>query len=65
MDMALSTLCGTTVSEETNFHMLCECTGDIDLVGERTKRSRQMRAAITKTLTKHMSKEQLKVLLDL
>ena len=63
MDMALCKLCG--IAEETNFHMLCECTGDIDLVGERTKWIRQMRAVITKTLTKHMSKEQLKVLLDL
>jgi len=63
LDMAICKVCGE--AEETNLHMLCECTGQIDLITERKVWISKMRTVIKTTLSKYMSKEQLKVFLEL
>ena len=56
-------LCGLT--EETNLHMLCECTGNTELVTERRIWIQKMRKVIKENLSKHMSTAQLDAILGL
>ena len=53
------------IAEETNLHMLCECTGNIELVTEHRIWIQEMRSVIRDTLSKHMNQAQLDVLLSL
>ena len=62
-DSAVCKLCG--LAEETNLHMLCECTGNTELVTERRVWIRKMRSVIRETLSKHLSQANLDVLLGL
>ena len=62
-DMAICKLCEK--AEETNLHMLCDCTGNIELVTERKLWIRQMRKIVNDTLHKQMSKTQYEVMLGL
>ena len=62
-DSAVCKLCG--LAEETNLHMLCECTGNTELVTERRVWIRKMRSVIRETLSKHLSQVNLDVLLGL
>ena len=63
LDMAICKLCGA--AEETNLHMICECTGHIDLVTERKVWICKMRKVIRTNMTKHTSREQSTVFLEL
>jgi hypothetical protein len=60
---AICKLCG--IAEETNLHMLCECTGNTELVTERRLWIRKMRCVIRDNLSKHMNTAQLEALLSL
>jgi len=60
---AVCKLCG--IADETNLHMLCECTGNTELVTERRLWIRKMRCVIRDTLSKHMNQAQLDALLSL
>ena len=54
---AVCKLCG--IADETNLHMLCECTGNTELVTERRIWIRKVRIVIRDTLSKHMNQAQL------
>ena len=61
-DVALYKLCEK--AEETNLHMLCECTGNTELVTERKVWIRRMRKVVKDNLSKQMSTAQFEVMLD-
>ena len=52
-------------AEETNLHMLCDCTGNTELVTERKSWIRRMRKIVKDALRKQMSPAQYEVLLGL
>ena len=60
---AVCKLCG--LADETNLHMLCECTGNTELVTERRIWISKMRKIVKDNLSKHMKAEQLAVLMSL
>ena len=60
---AVCKLCG--IADETNLHMLCECTGNTELVTERRSWISKMRSVVKGTLVKYMNTIQLDVLLSL
>ena len=60
---AVCKLCG--IADETNLHMLCECTGNRELVTERRSWIRKMRKVVKDTLSKHMNPALLDVLMSL
>jgi hypothetical protein len=62
-DAAICKLCEK--AEETNMHMLCECTGNTDLVMERRLWIQRMRKIIKDTLQKKMNPALYEVLLGL
>jgi hypothetical protein len=62
-DAAICKLCEK--AEETNLHMLCECTGNIELVTERKLWIQRMRKIVKDTLQKKMNPAQYEVLLGL
>ena len=62
-DAAICKLCEK--AEETNLHMLCDCTGNIELVTERKLWIQRMRKIVKDTLHKKMSPAQYEVLLGL
>ena len=55
--------CG--IADETNLHMLCECTGNTELVKERRSWISKMRKVVKGTLSKHMNPAQLDVPMSL
>ena len=64
-DTAVCKLCG--IAEETNLHtfMLCECTGNIELVKERKIWTRRMRRVVKDNLSTQMSTTQFEVMMGL
>ena len=52
-------------AEETNLHMLCECTGNSEMVTERKSWIRSMRKIVKGHLGKYMSNTQYAVMMDL
>ncbi len=62
-DAAICKLCEK--AEETNLHMLCDCTGNTELVTERKLWIQRMRKIVKDTLQKKMSPAQYEVLLGL
>ena len=62
-DAAICKLCEK--AEETNLHMLCDCTGNTELVTERKLWIQRMRKIVKDTLHKKMSPAQYEVLLGL
>jgi hypothetical protein len=62
-DAAICKLCEK--AEETNLHMLCDCTGNIELVTERKLWIQRMRKIVKDSLQKKMSPALYEVLLGL
>jgi len=62
-DAAICKLCEK--AEETNLHMLCDCTGNTELVTEKKLWIRRMRKIVKDTLHKQMSPAQYEVMLGL
>ncbi len=60
-DAAIYKLCEN--AEETNLHMLCDCSGNIELVTERKLWIQRMRKIVKDTLQKQMSPAQYEVML--